>query len=426
MPTDPPSSVHGEAFLRRLVDTLPVRIAYVDSTRRFRFVNHLLCERFGLPPEAILGRTRSELTSGSSDALIERHVDLVLAGQPQTFEFEELVDGKRCTTETRLVPDVDEAGHTRGFFATSLDSTEFSAAQRSLQRQSATLRSVTEAVPAIIFVVDTELRVRFVNGAFERWRGLAQEQIIGRTLQEVLGDEDYLRTRVWMQRALAGESVQFDREERGRSAAHLSNTYIPLRSDEGRVDGFVGVAQDITMHRLEQVRLLNLAERDPLTGLLNRAGFDERMAGMLSLRSRPPVALLFIDLDRFKPVNDQYGHPVGDQLLQRVADRLQNLVRPSDAVARLGGDEFAIVLSGMRERPHALAVAEKVLAAVCRPFELGAVTVEIGASVGVAWGRDDAAEICKRADAALYEAKRAGRGVVRCAPDALPRGMSDD
>lgn len=408
-----------EPFLRRITDGLPMQVAYVDCDDRYRFVNRLQCERMGVPAASLLGRRRTEFPHGMGHPQLQRHVELVLAGQPQVFEQEEPVGGERRTFEYRLVPDVDAPGRTVGFFATGTDTTERVQAARVLERQSAALTAVTEAVPAVVMVVDPQLRYRFVNDAFERWRGMGRGRIVNRSMEEVLGDLEYLRMRPWAQRALSGETVQFERDYGGDDApVHLAFACMPLRLADGRIDGFVAVGQDITAHRLEQLRLLHLAERDPLTGLLNRGGLDQHLQQMQRSRDDSAMALLYIDLDRFKPVNDQHGHAAGDKLLQFVADRLQHLVRPTDAVARLGGDEFAILLGGLRERAHALAVADKVVAAVGTPFELDSLRVEIGASVGVAWSRGDTGDLAQRADAALYEAKRAGRGVVRSAPDA--------
>ncbi|GAA4337142.1 hypothetical protein GCM10023165_15030 [Variovorax defluvii] len=148
----------------------------------------------------------------------------------------------------------------------------------------------------------------------------------------------------------------------------------------------------------------------PNTGLLNRSGFEAWLEQQGSTRS---LALLYIDLDRFKQVNDTHGHAVGDQLLQQFARRLQALVRPTDAVARLGGDEFAVALAGMRDVAHADAVAEKVVAAAQPRFEIAELQLEIGASVGVALGTDGAESwrgLIARADRMLYQAKEGGRG----------------
>lgn len=130
-------------------------------------------------------------------------------------------------------------------------------------------------------------------------------------------------------------------------------------------------------------------------------------------RDGEPVALLYIDLDHFKPVNDRHGHATGDRLLRQFADRIGELVRPSDAVARLGGDEFTIALRGVRQLSHAQTVADKVIIAAKQPFEVGALRLQIGASVGVAHRVDPAGDwhaLLARADTALLRAKAEGRG----------------
>jgi diguanylate cyclase (GGDEF)-like protein/PAS domain S-box-containing protein len=403
----------SERFLRDLADSLPVRIAYVDAERRYRFVNQLHCERFRRSRDQIIGRTRAELLADAHSAEVEARLSAVLAGQPQVFEFSEQVDGRLRWLESRLVPDTDAEGRVRGFFSTSFDITERAQTHLELQRQGAILATVTEAIPAIVSVVDRELRYRFVNGAFERWYGLPREQVLGRTALAVMPAADVARSRAWADRALAGEVVQFERDYPDREGApHLAVSYVPIRLADGSIDGFVGIAQDITHHRKEQGRLRELAQRDALTGLLNRAGFETVLEAHIAAGDGASLALLYVDLDRFKPVNDQHGHPVGDQLLQRVAQRLRALVRPTDAVARLGGDEFALLLAGVHTPANASGVADKIVEAIARPFTVDALALHIGASVGVAFGVDTAGAqgLVARADALLYRAKQGGRG----------------
>ena len=309
----------------------------------------------------------------------------------------------------------DSQGRVARYSAIMRDISEEHAAKEAQQRHAATLRSVTEAIPAFVAVVDANERYRFVNSSFERWMGAKRDTIIGRTVKEVLGPVEYDRSHPWTRRVLAGETVNFEKEYSGPGPArHLAISYIPLWLESGEVDGFVSVAQDITQHKQEEIRLLQLTQRDALTGLLNRAGFEQFLESkLLENGNAQSIALLYIDLDRFKPVNDTHGHTVGDRVLQQFAQRLSQAVRPTDAVARLGGDEFAIVLTGIKEPTNAHIVADKIVAVAQMPFEVDALAVRIGASVGVAFGADAIAgwrELIARADMMLYQAKAAGRG----------------
>ena len=525
----------SERLLRQIADSVPVRIAYVDAERRFRFVNQAHCRRFDRPQSEILGRTREELGS-PADEEIRPRFDAVLRGEAQKFEFEESVHGDVRQIETQLIPDVDEEGKVHGFYSTGIDITERAASERTLreltailenttdfivqtdrrgsvvymnpavrslvglptdapltgqsfasfntpetnalysdviieavkakgvwvgdttvygagrrvvpvshmvlahldsngkidrysavmrdirasirskrelEQQAATLRSVAEAIPAIMAVVGVDGRYRFVNNAFERWAGAARETIVGKTLDEVLGRVEFERSKPYIERVFGGETVSFEKAYvyAGRST-HLSISYVPLWLNNECVDGFVAVAQDITSHRQENVRLANLAQQDPLTGLLNRAGFEEFIQRALQTEGATSVALICIDLDRFKAVNDAYGHPAGDTVLRTFAQRLRSLVRPSDAVARLGGDEFSIALVGMRLQAHADAIAEKVVAQASLPICHGTQVLQVGASAGVAFAsaQDNWKALLERADAMLYRAKGAGRG----------------
>jgi diguanylate cyclase (GGDEF)-like protein/PAS domain S-box-containing protein len=410
-----------EAFVRKITDSLPVRIAYVDGDRRYRFVNLAHCRRFGRSREEILGRTRDELLGGAGPTSVDGRIQAVLAGEAQRFEYEDSVDGVAHRFDIQLMPDLAEDGHVRGYFYTGLEVTERSRAEEALrdltleaQRQSDVLRLVTEAIPSTVVVVGIDTRYRFANRAFEQYCGLPREQIIGRTAIEVLGADEVARRRPFMMRALAGESVIFTLDYPGPDGATwLELNCIPLRLSGGAVDGFVGISQDITAQRREQTRLTELSQRDPLTELLNRAGFEQALERRIQAGDGAALGLLYIDLDRFKPVNDRHGHAVGDRLLRMVAQRLGGLVRPTDAVARLGGDEFAILLVDVGTMVNARVVADKVVGAIGEPFDVDGRALQIGASVGVAFGipaTGNGRELVERADAKLYDAKAAGRG----------------
>lgn len=308
----------------------------------------------------------------------------------------------------------DVEGRIQHFSAIMRDISDAAQARLALLKQTATLRSITEALPSLVAVVGTDGRYQFVNSAFERWHRVPREQIVGRTMEDFLGAAEYARSKPMIEKVLSGETITFDKDYPQRApASHVTIHFLPLWSGPGQVDGFVSMAQDVTSYRQETGRLLAMAQHDPLTGLLNRAGLQAYVGQMDLAVEGPLLALLYIDLDHFKPVNDQHGHPVGDQLLQAFGQRLLSLVRPADAVARLGGDEFAVVLAGVREPAHAEAVARKILEAAHTPFEVGNLRLCVGASAGLALGTDADKgwpDLMARADDKLYLAKRAGRG----------------
>lgn len=541
--------LQSERFMRLIADSLPIRIAYVDASLKYRFVNQAQCDRYGLTRLEILGHSRSELKNSANNPLIDARVKAVLRGEAQFFQFDESTAQGVRKIDSTLTPDVLANGEVAGFFTTGIDVTERVDAERALHelnaiienttdfvtqinhrgtvtymnpaarracgialdaplgvlnyqafntertlrlhaevifpalenrgvwvgestvygenkreipvshmviahrnaqgrierystvmrditventaklevlRQMNTLRSVTEAISESVAVVGADLRYRFVNSAFERSMATPRENIIGHTMREVLGRDAFLHSLPQLARALAGETVSFESTFDGADGSvNLSISHAPLRVDQERVDSVVTVARDTTLQKREEMRLRELSQRDPLTGLLNRAGFDKYLGAALADGGGPSLALLYIDLDQFKPINDQHGHAVGDQVLQLFAERLRRTVRPSDGVARIGGDEFAIILSGIRDRAVAHAVAEKVLASVKTPFAIGELTLSISASIGVAFGvafgvaLDGAFGVTNesgwpalvaRADANLYKAKAAGRG----------------
>jgi diguanylate cyclase (GGDEF)-like protein len=178
---------------------------------------------------------------------------------------------------------------------------------------------------------------------------------------------------------------------------------------------------DITQRRASVEQLTFLALHDPLTGLANRRLLLDRLTVALAraTRSGRMVAVLYLDLDRFKGINDAFGHDQGDQLLQAAASRLNELVRDSDTLARLGGDEFVLVADDLAGAPEAVVIAERIQTALKEPFDLpGGVRVSVGASVGisVAGGDADPSTLLRHADAAMYQAKEQGRACHRLFP----------
>jgi diguanylate cyclase (GGDEF)-like protein len=193
-----------------------------------------------------------------------------------------------------------------------------------------------------------------------------------------------------------------------------------VRDERGRVTNYSAIFYDITERKALEDELDHLAHYDALTGLPNRMLLQDRLEQAIAAaeRQQQHFALLFIDLDGFKPINDRYGHAAGDVLLQQVGHRLLTVVRAMDTAARLGGDEFVVILTDVKRRENAAGVAEKILEALCAPYELGdwaETPVSITASIGVSIYPNDelvAQELLRTADVAMYRAKREGKGRV--------------
>lgn len=277
------------------------------------------------------------------------------------------------------------------------------------------MKAITDNLPIFLTYIDREMRLRFANETLRGWFGLDPDLVIGLHLRDGFGDAFFEQRRVQLELAMQGERVEFQLTSvlQGK-LRHLRTIYVPDRGPDGEVQGVFTLATDITAMKQAEAQLARLASSDALTGLPNRRELDQALTRALARQRRHAheggaMALLFLDVDRFKSINDTHGHGVGDTVLREFAQCLRRTVRASDMVARIAGDEFVAVLEGLNHPDEAAQVAAKVVEAV-RAAKPGG--LEVTASVGVATvtgGEVPAAELVALADRALYEAKREGR-----------------
>jgi len=412
----------SEHRLRMVTDNLPVLISYLDRDLRFRFVNRTYQLWFGPDAAPPVGTSVQAFYGDPAWAEIEPRLRAALDGQEVAYEREMArPEGKRHVQVT-VIPDRDEVGQVVGLYTLISDITSHREAQRALQESEARLRTVADALPMRVAYVDADERYRFNNLAYERAFGRPRQELYGQPVRTLLGEAVYKMVEPHMRAALRGEAVTFQSEmTTGDSFVCYEAQYIPQRAaDDSTVLGFHAVVTDITRQKLEEKRLIELARVDPLTGVINRAGFELRVAeAMERCRStRVLMALLYLDIDRFKQINDQFGHNAGDELLRAFAGRLQQTLRSTDTVARLGGDEFTVIMEGLPRPEVASTIAAKIVQAMSTPFFIDQQSISVTTSIGLAFYQGDATTaeaLVSQADVMLYQAKAAGRNNVQVA-----------
>jgi diguanylate cyclase (GGDEF)-like protein/PAS domain S-box-containing protein len=341
------------------------------------------------------------------------------------FEFSRLgTDGTERHISISGDPVFDTVGAFQGYRGVGTDITERKRTEQTLRDSAEKLRLFADSVPAMTAYWDENLRCGFASKVFFEFYGLAVEDIIGKHLRELLGDAAYQEIEGQYTQVLQGHPVTYQRARRDRNGEfrYVEVKLLPHIGDQGKVLGCFAVTTDITEHKLTEERIQRVAHHDSLTGLPNRLLFDDRLNQAISLakRNSRQLALLYLDLDRFKPVNDTLGHTAGDELLKAVATRIRRQVRESDTVARVGGDEFTVILHDIVRREDAETVAGKIVGALAMSFQLDDQkhSVDIGTSIGIAVypaDAQDADALVKAADAAMYSAKQAGESVRFCA-----------
>lgn len=335
--------------------------------------------------------------------------------------------------------EVEQLGRTLNSLLDSLDrsqqmlkdanaSLETRVAERTSQlaRSETRLRTIADNMPVMIAYVDKDQRYHFCNNIYEAWFGKPVDKIIGKTVAEVLG-ESYAAVRPYIRKALSGENVSFElsRPYQGQ-LQYLRINYIADMAG-GAIAGIYILTQDLTDTVKRQLVLEHEVAHDSLTGLANRFGAMNHIRGAMARarRSGIPMALMFLDLNKFKEINDTLGHDAGDQALIGFSRRLKSCVRETDIVARLAGDEFVIIaerlVNGVQD---AHLIASKILASLQSPIICGGVGRLISTSIGIAMFRDEQESetaLLRRADEAMYEAKRHGANAVMvAAPPPLP------
>ncbi len=406
-----------ERFIRSIIADIPNMIGYWDRDLRCRYANNAYREWFGKSPEEIVGITFRDLAGEQLFSLNEPHIRRALAGEPQRFErILNKASGNVGHIIGHYIPNFDADGSVKGFAIQSSEVTLLKETEAKLELAACVFENTLDGV----LITDADGIILSVNPAFTEITGYTAEDAVGRNpriLQSNRHDRAFYAS-MWKQITTEGQWNGEIWNRRKDGELYLERMTISMvRDADGEPVRYVSVFGDITALWRQDEHIKHLAFHDALTDLPNRTLLMDRINQRLisSNREHCNLALLFLDLDGFKLVNDQFGHNVGDDLLKEVAKRLLALVRQSDTVARLGGDEFIVLLNKPKGKDEIAYIANRIVSSINEPMEILGEVLQIGASVGIAIFPADAYTcevLIKNADTAMYAAKESGRNKI--------------
>jgi diguanylate cyclase (GGDEF)-like protein/PAS domain S-box-containing protein len=414
--------------LNALIEAIPDAIFLKDANSRWLITNELAKQLFRLHDIPWQGKTEMELaklhpefSKAHKKCLIDDNETwktgrLTLFNEQVVYE-----NGQICDFEVRKVPIFDDNGQRQSLVILGRDVTERKQVEAELR-----IAAIAFESQEGMFITDANNVILRVNGAFTHITGYTAEEVVGKDPSQSksgLPDAGFYRS-IWssIQRIGSWSGEVLNRRKNGEIyPAHLTITAV--RGTDDIISNYVSTLTDVTIKKAAENEIERLAFYDPLTNLPNRRLLMDRLKKALasSARNRLEGALLFIDLDNFKTLNDTLGHHMGDLLLQQVAERLTACVREDDTVARLGGDEFVIMLENLSQNSfeagtQAELIGEKILFTLNQPYQLNAHHYHSAASIGITLfnnRKQSIEELLKQADIAMYQAKTAGRNTLR-------------
>ncbi len=407
-------------YLERFFDIAPEAIAVLDPDDRVMKINNEFTRLFGYTLEEVRGHRINDLIVPEEDKAFGLELtNRVARGEKVEAEAKRRrKDGTLVDVSILGAPVVID-GEQVGVYGIYRDITERKKAEEALKESEERHRTVLEASPDPVVVYDTEGRVTYVNPAFTRVFGWTLEERAGLRM-DFVPEENWPETEAMIEKVLRGETltgVETRRLTKTGRVVDVSISGASFFDQQGRPQGSVVTIQDITRRKRTEAQLKRIAYSDMLTGLPNRKSFykdlEESVIQSRRRGDRRLWALLFMDLDRFKDINDTLGHDVGDGLLKEVAGRIQDCLRKSDYIYRLGGDEFTVIANDLGKDIDAARVAQKILDTVSQPIYVNGHKLFITASIGISVFPDDGDDVevmVKNADMAMYAAKEERNG----------------
>jgi diguanylate cyclase (GGDEF)-like protein/PAS domain S-box-containing protein len=411
----------NEAELRQAMDSLPYPMAYIDKSLTYQFVNRTMESLMGKTRDDLVGTSMAKLFNPSRLKEIEPVWQRVLQGEIITME--RLItsgNDKQRWMNVRYTPRRNTHGEVIGFYSASTDIDELKRAEIELRRANWMLSSHFENTPLAVIEWDADFRVRRWSPQAERIFGWSENEVLGKRLRDLnfVVENDKAEVMGVVERLQSQSETHvtsLNRNYRKDGRVIWCEWYNSNLADEtGKLISVLSLAQDVTARVEAEERLVHQATHDSLTGLPNRTMLQDRLRQAITRgrRNQTRVATLFIDLDRFKDVNDTLGHRVGDELLRSMAARLNTAVRESDILVRLSGDEFMVVLEQIHDLDSATTVATKLLEEIRAPSLIDGNEIFVSGSIGISVFPDDADDadaLLRHADMAMYHAKQTGK-----------------
>lgn len=408
----------SEAMLREFLDTTDELVQSADPQGRMLFANRAWLRALEYEPQDLARLTIWDIVDPENVEHCQAEFGRITRGESvgaieATFRSRNgrriLVSGhSSCSRED------GQALYTRSFFR---DITVQRASETALRESEEQNRALVEESLGLIYTHDPDGRLLSVNPAAARTLGFEPEELLGRSLLEILSERARARFPEYLATARNAGTAQGLLEIVTKAGVTLIWQYQNrLISNPGRPEYVLGYAVDVTARTQADSEIRRQALTDPLTGLSNRALFQDRLRWALDQaeRDRLPVAVIYLDLDDFKPINDQFGHAAGDYTLIEVGSRLKSCLRRGTTVARLGGDEFGIVVSGLGSRDNAEDLVRRLLARLQEPLAYQGASFQVSASIGVSLYPEDGADVetlVAAADRAMYRRKAAGAAI---------------
>ena len=409
-------------FTRALIDAIPNPVYFKDLEGRYRVYNRAWSELWGAGRDWV-GLTVNDMF-GPEIARLHDDRDRPLLRQAASVRYEALMPtagGREREMLYNKVSFVDQSGQVAGLIGTVTDVTAYKETERALEASEARFRVLTESGLDLISVLSEDGAILYQSPALRNLLGYEPAETVGRNVFDLVHREDADQARQAFRRILETRHFREPLEFRIRNREGAWRTFESLGTncvDNPHIRGVVFNSRDVTDRKAIQQRIQHLAYHDNLTGLPNRGLLQDRLAHSIARADRTgrKVAVLFIDLDNFKNINDTLGHDVGDELLRQVARRLGECVRAGDTIARQGGDEFIVLLDNLEDGRGASVVAQKILNSLRAAFPLGGTEQHVSGSVGIAvYPEDgkDAQTLMKNADTAMFHGKGIGKNTYQ-------------